>query len=109
MTNENNTYTENTAQVGNVESTTTNTSSESKPSKGRQPDYDMAQQVRMGKNQRLVDIGAMWESDSGYISGDTVHGRIVLKPRNKKEALEEIRNETAKSPEQDSPAPEVSI
>ncbi len=63
------------------------------PDKGRLPDYEALQEMGQGYKTRLMKIGALWKSPkSDYLIGDTVHGKIILKPR---EALEKMRNEKA--------------
>lgn len=84
-----------------------------KKSKGQLPDYYASQEINAGKRTQLMSIGPMWESESGYISGPTVHGRIILQPRAAREALQEMReqNQQAQSQEQvqtQSQAPDIS-
>lgn len=74
----------------------------------RQPDYDVLQEVRMGRNTKLISIGGVYENqESGYISGDTVHGRLVLQPREVKEALQQVRSEQHTQGQQQTQAPTI--
>jgi hypothetical protein len=77
------------------------------PQKGKEPDFDVLQAIGKGDRERLQNIGAMWLSErSGCISGETAHGRIVLKPRATQADLETLRAEQRQSTEQ---APEQEI
>ncbi len=67
------------------------------PAKGREPDFDAHQVIKNDGGENWVKIGAMWEGKDGYISGDTVHGRIVLQSRKAKEALQEMRVQNQQS------------
>ncbi|GAB2707757.1 hypothetical protein [Aliiglaciecola aliphaticivorans] len=69
-------------------------------SKGRQPDYDVLQEVQMGRHKQLMHIGGVFENNKGYITGQTLHGKLVLAPTQAREALQEIRAEQAQNPTQ---------
>ena len=76
---------------------TTQENPQAQTSKGREPDYNVHQVIEGEERDNWVKIGAMWEGKNGYISGDTVHGRIVLQTRTPKEALDEMREQKQKS------------
>lgn len=67
---------------------------------GRQPDFDVLQEVQMGKHTKLMHIGGLFENDKGYITGNTLHGKMVLAPTNAREALNEMREQKAQQPAQ---------
>lgn len=72
----------------------------SRPILGRQPDYDVLQEVQMGRHKQLMHIGGVFENDKGYIVGQTLHGKLVLAPTQAREALQEMRTEQAQNPAQ---------
>ncbi|XOV77453.1 MAG: hypothetical protein ACFHVJ_10880 [Aestuariibacter sp.] len=73
--------------------------------KGREPDYDVFQEMGDGRNTRLHNIGAVWKSNrSESLIGETVHTqRIVLIPRASKEDLDALRDnkQQKEQPQQD--------
>jgi hypothetical protein len=72
------------------------------PAKGRQPDYDVHQVLGEGDKSQWMKIGAVWEGKDGYLSGNTVHGKIVLQSREAKETLQQMRVEK----QTEAPAPQ---
>lgn len=68
-------------------------SDDNQPSKGRKPDYEVHQIMGEGNKSQWVKIGAVWEGKDGYLSGETVHGKIVLQSRHAREALQNMRDE----------------
>ncbi|MCJ8274571.1 MAG: hypothetical protein MJK04_34880 [Psychrosphaera sp.] len=61
-----------------------------KQSKGKAPSHDVYQVTGSGDNSQWHKIGAVWQGKENTLSGDTVHGRLVLKSR---EALKDIREQ----------------
>ena len=62
--------------------------------KGKTPSHDVYQVTGQGENSQWHKIGAVWEGKENSLSGDTVHGRLVLKSR---EALKEMREKKQES------------
>lgn len=60
----------------------------------KQPDYyvQLAQEGRNGREQ-LTDVGALWNGRNGYITGQTIAGRLILQPRAAREELQRMRGE----------------
>ena len=58
------------------------------PSKAKAPSHDVYQVNGQGKNAQWHKIGSVWTGKDNTLSGDTVHGRLVLRSR---EALKEMR------------------
>lgn len=77
-------------------------------SKNRQPDYyvQLAQVGRNGK-EKITDVGAVWEGKDGYKTGETIAGRIILQPREQREALREMRAE--KQQQAQTPQPDQDV
>lgn len=69
-------------------------SNENDNDKGNKPDYyvQLAQEGRNGKEQ-ITDVGALWTGKDGYITGQTLAGRVILQPRAAREALHQMRAE----------------
>ena len=65
------------------------------PAKGKAPSHDVYQVTGNGENSQWHKIGAVWQGKENTLSGDTVHGRLVLKSR-----LKEMREEKQAQPEQ---------
>jgi hypothetical protein len=61
-----------------------------KQSKGKAPSHDVYQVTGSGDSSQWHKIGAVWQGKENTLSGDTVHGRIVLKSR---EALKDMREQ----------------
>lgn len=70
---------------------TQNQSDMGQPNKNRQPDYEVLQVTGEGDNSQWLKIGAVWQGKDGYLTGKTVHGKIVLQSREAKEALQKMR------------------
>lgn len=68
-------------------------SNENTNGRSKLPDYyvQLAQDGKHGKEQ-LTDVGALWSGKNGYITGNTIAGRIVLQPR---AARDELRRQRA--------------
>ena len=66
-------------------------------SKARAPSHDVYQVTGNGEKSQWHKIGSVWQGKENTLSGDTVHGRLVLKSR---EALKEMREEKQAAPEQ---------
>lgn len=60
------------------------------PTKSNEPSHDVYQVNGQGKNTQWHKIGSVWQGDNNSLSGDTVHGRLVLRSR---EALKEMREQ----------------
>ena len=58
--------------------------------KSKEPSHDVYQVNGQGKNAQWHKIGSVWTGDNNNLSGDTVHGRLVLRSR---EALKEMREQ----------------
>ena len=69
--------------------------------KRRKPDYyvQLAQEGKNGREQ-ITDVGAVWKSENGYITGNTIAGHVILQPREALEQLREMRQQTSQSPTQ---------
>ena len=68
--------------------------------KSRKPDYYMQVEMQQSNGRKkLMDVGALWEGKDGYKTGDSVYGRMVIQPRDQREALREIREDQARSQE----------
>lgn len=67
------------------------------PVKGKAPSHDVYQVNGTGKNAQWHKIGSVWQGKDNSMSGDTVHGRIVLRSR---EALKEMREQKAQNQSQ---------
>lgn len=67
-----------------------NTAAPQQPTKGKEPSHDVYQVNGQGKNAQWHKIGSVWQGDNDSLSGDTVHGRLVLRSR---EALKEMREQ----------------
>ncbi len=67
-------------------------SDENDSGKGKQPDYfvQLAQEGRNGKEQ-ITDVGAVWNGKNGYMTGQTIAGRVILQPRAAREELQRMR------------------
>ena len=52
----------------------------------------LAQVGRNGK-EKITDVGTVWEGKDGYKTGETIAGRIILQPREQREALREMSAE----------------
>lgn len=66
--------------------------------KGREPDFDVLQIIGNGEHARPMKIGSLWNSSqSDNMVGDTVHGKLVVKPRPSKEDLEALRKNATDS------------
>lgn len=72
-----------------------NTQNPQQQGKGREPSHDVYQVNGQGKNAQWHKIGAVWQGKDDTLSGDTVHGRLVLKSR-----LNDMRTEKAAQQEQ---------
>lgn len=70
-------------------------------SKNKQPDYylQLAQEGRHGK-ERITDVGVLWEGKNGYLTGETIAGRVIAQPRAARDELNRMRAENAKKQEQ---------
>ena len=66
--------------------------------KNRLPDHyvSIVQQGRNGKEQ-ITEVGALWEGKDGYMSGETIAGRILVQSRAKREELRAMRAEQAET------------
>lgn len=64
--------------------------------KHRKPDLyvQLAQPGRNGK-EKITDVGGVWAGKDGYYTGDTIAGRLILQPREAREALQEMRKQNA--------------
>lgn len=78
------------------------------PKKGRQPDYDLT--LVMGENtphQTFYDIGALWKSSqSDNLVGSSIYGKVIARPRQPKEVLQEMRTQAPEA-EASTPQPEI--
>lgn len=68
---------------------------------GRKPDFDVVQMLGNGEKARFVNIGALWQIPaSGNLVGDTVHGKMLIKPRTGKDELLALRARQSKEKSQ---------
>ncbi|ODS24779.1 hypothetical protein AB835_01610 [Candidatus Endobugula sertula] len=79
--------------------TTANTPTQAEPTESqndrhRKPDYyvQLAQEGRHGR-EKITDVGVLWSGKDGYLTGDTIAGRVIVQPREKREELQRIRAE----------------
>ncbi len=68
----------------------TKTQNTPQQSKGKAPSHDVYQVTGQGDKSQWHKIGSVWQGKENTLSGDTVHGRLVLKSR---EALKEMREQ----------------
>lgn len=70
--------------------------------KHRPPDFyvSIAKPGAKGKEQ-FYDVGHLWKGKDGYMTGDSVIGRVIVTTREKREELEKLRREKQQNAEQE--------
>lgn len=76
-------------------------SEENQKTKGRLPDgYAQIEKDGYNGKKQYFDIGPVWNSKDGYVSGQTVFGKLLIQPRVKREELEKLRKDKKAGPDE---------
>ncbi len=74
------------------------------PAKGRQPDFIVKTPTGDKDNSYLMNVGAAWQNDKGYITTELAamptNGKLIFQPRAELERLREQKQQSAPTQQQ---------